>query len=260
MIRALIVDDEPLARERIRKLVEADEQVEITGECANGKEAVAAIQRSCPDLLFLDVQMPELDGFGVLEAVGAARLPFVIFVTAYDEYALKAFEVHALDYLLKPFDRRRFQKALERAKSQIQKEKSGEVSERLLSLLEDLQAGSRNLEKKNHLQRLVIKSSGRVFFLRTEEIDWIEAAGNYLRLHVGQESHLMRDTMNSMESKLDPEKFLRIHRSTMVNFDRIKEIQSWFNGEYVLILRNGQQITSSRGYREKISQLLKSSS
>lgn len=177
-------------------------------------------------------------------------------MTAYDQYALKAFEVHALDYLLKPFDRRRFQKALDRAKSQIQKEKSGEINERLLGLLEDLKAGAQPEEKQSYLDRLVIKSSGRVTFLRTEEIHWIEAAGNYLRLHVGNESHLLRDTMNSLAAKLDPAKFVRIHRSTLVCIDRIKEIETWFNGEYVLILESGAKLHSSRGYRDKIYELL----
>ncbi len=255
-IRTLIVDDEPLARERIRKLVESDPDIEVVGECKNGRQAVSTIKSQTPDLVFLDVQMPELDGFGVLRRLNSSRVPCVIFVTAYDQYALKAFEVHALDYLLKPFDRRRFQKALDRAKSQIQKEKSGEINERLLGLLEDLKAGAQPEEKQNYLDRLVIKSSGRVTFLRTEEIHWIEAAGNYLCLHVGNESHLLRDTMNSLAAKLDPAKFVRIHRSTLVCIDRIKEIETWFNGEYVLILENGAKLHSSRGYRDKIYKLL----
>jgi two-component system LytT family response regulator len=256
VIRALIVDDEPLARERVRKLLESDAEIEVIGECLNGKEAVKVIRAKSPDLVFLDVQMPELDGFGVLRKLNGRRLPVVIFVTAYDQYALKAFEVHALDYLLKPFDRRRFQKALQRAKNQIQKEKSGEINERLVNLLEELKTATRVEEQKKHLDRLVIKASGRVFFLRTDEVDWIESAGNYLRLHVGKEAHLLRDTMNALAAKLNPEKFVRIHRSRMVNIDRTREIQTWFNGEYRLILQDGTKLNSSRGYRDQIYGLL----
>ncbi|MCG8607099.1 LytTR family DNA-binding domain-containing protein [bacterium] len=255
-IRTLIVDDEPLARERVRKLLESDTEVEIIGECLNGKEAVKAIRAEHPDLVFLDVQMPELDGFGVLRKLSDVSLPSIIFVTAYDQYALKAFEVHALDYLLKPFDRRRFQKALQRAKNQIQMEKSSKISERLVDLLEELKAGANVPNRQKHLDRLVIKASGRVFFLRTDEIDWIESAGNYLRLHVGKEAHLLRDTMNALAARLDPQKFVRIHRSTMVNIDRTREIQTWFNGEYRLILEDGTKLNSSRGYRDQIYALL----
>lgn len=249
-IRTLIVDDEPLARERIRTLLGDEPDVEIVGECSTGLEAVPATQRLKPDLLFLDVQMPELDGFRVVNQIAAARMPAVIFVTAYDQYALRAFEVHALDYLLKPFDRERFQKALQRARLLIEQTRNGEVNERLLLLLEDLRAG------KPWLERLVIKSGGRIFFLKTAEIDWIEAAGNYVRLHVERETHLLRETIKNLESQLDPKKFLRINRSTLVRIDHIKELQSWFNGEYAVILQDGTQLTSSRGYREQLDTLL----
>ncbi|MCI0695278.1 LytTR family DNA-binding domain-containing protein [candidate division KSB1 bacterium] len=249
-IRTLIVDDEPLARERIRTLLADELDLEIIGECANGHEAVGAIQRDKPDLLFLDVQMPELDGFGVLQRLGAEKLPAVIFVTAYDQYALRAFEVHALDYLLKPFDRERFQKALQRARLQIQQAKDGDLNQRLLALLENLQP------ERKWLERLVVKSGGRVFFLKAEEIDWIEAAGNYVRLHAGRESHLLRETIKNLETQLDPKKFLRLNRSTIVRIDRIKELQPWFNGEYAIILQDGSRLTSSRGYREKLDALL----
>jgi len=249
-IRTLIVDDEPLARERIWTLLADEHDVEIIGECANGRDAAAAIQKQGPDLLFLDVQMPELDGFGVLDQIAAAKMPAIIFVTAYDQYALRAFEVHALDYLLKPFDRERFQKALHRARLQIQQTKNGEVNTRVLALLEELRA------EKKWLDRLVIKSGGRVFFLKAEEIDWIEAAGNYVRLHVEREAHLLRETVKNLETQLDPKKFLRINRSTIVRIDRIKELQPWFNGEYAIILQDGTQLTSSRGYGEKLDELL----
>lgn len=249
-IRALIVDDEPLARERIRTLLDDEPEIDIIGECGDGLRAVSDIQEHAPDLLFLDVQMPEMDGFEVLKTLAPDRMPAVIFVTAYDQYALRAFDVHALDYLLKPFDRERFQKALRRAKAHISSQRSDDVNKRLLALLEDLKSGPK------YLDRLVIKSGGRVFFLRTDEIDWMEAAGNYVRLHVGKESHLLRDTMGGLEARLDPQKFLRIHRSTIVNLERIKELQPWFHGEYQVVLRDGTKLTLSRSYRDSLQELL----
>ena len=253
-IKALIVDDEPLARERIKRFLTDERDIELVGECADGQEAVSAIQTLAPDLVFLDIQIPELDGFGVLEAVGIEQMPAIIFVTAYDRYALQAFDVNALDYLLKPYNRERFHKAVERARAQLSNGAKGELSERLLSLLENLQP------EQKHLERLMIKSSGRVFFLRTTEIDWIEAEGNYLRLHVGKESHLLRETMNRLAAKLDQDKFLRIHRSTLVNIERIKELQPLFSGDYVVILRDGKQLTLSRSYRDKLLELFDKSS
>jgi two-component system LytT family response regulator len=253
-IRALIVDDEGLARERLRTLLEGDPEIEIVGERADGREALAAIRSEAPDLLFLDVQMPEMNGFDVLAALTTEeRLPVVVFVTAYDQYALHAFDVHALDYLLKPFDRERFQKALQRAKAQIEHERKGELGQRLLSLLADLKPEPKTLE------RLVIKAAGRVFFLRADEIDWIESAGNYVRLHVGRESHLLRETMNVLEAKLNAAKFLRVHRSTIVNVERIKELHPLFRGEYVIVLRDGTQLTSGRAYRDKLQDFLENS-
>jgi two-component system, LytTR family, response regulator len=254
-IRTLIVDDEPLARERIKRFLAAERDLELVGECAEGHEAVAAIRALKPDLVFLDIQIPELDGFGVLKAVGVAEMPAVIFVTAYDRYALQAFDVNALDYLLKPYNRERFRKAVERARAHLSNGAKGELNERLLSLLENFKS-----EPSRHLERLMVKSSGRVFFLRAEELDWIEAEGNYLRLHVGRESHLVRETMNRLASKLDPDKFLRIHRSTLVNIERIKELQPLFSGDYVVILRDGKQLTLSRSYRDKLLELFENSS
>jgi two-component system LytT family response regulator len=245
-IRALIADDEPLARERIRTLLAHEADIEVVAECADGKETVRAIQKLAPDLIFLDIQMPELSGFEVLQKLDASAAPAIIFVTAYDQYALQAFEVRALDYLMKPFDAERFRKALERGREQIRRLRSGEVNERLLALLEDLERG------RKYLERLVIRTGGRVFFLRVDEIDWIEAAGNYVRLHIGAEEHLLRETMNSLEQKLDPARFARIHRSTMVNLTRIKELQPWFRGDYVVILRDGHQLTLSRSYRGRL--------
>jgi two-component system LytT family response regulator len=245
-IRALIADDEPLARERIRTLLAHEADIDVVAECADGRETVRAIQKLTPDLVFLDIQMPELSGFEVLRKLDASAAPAIIFVTAYDQYALQAFEVCALDYLMKPFDAERFQKALERGREQIRRLRSGEVNERLLALLEDLERG------RKYLERLVIRTGGRVFFLRVDEIDWIEAAGNYVRLHIGAEEHLHRETMNGLEQQLDPSRFARIHRSTMVNLTRIKELQPWFRGDYVVILRDGHQLTLTRSYRGRL--------
>jgi two-component system LytT family response regulator len=249
-IQTLIVDDEPLARERIRTLLKAERDVRVVGECSDGRRAVKAIRRHKPDLVYLDVQMPEMDGFDVLDELKPEEMPVVIFATAYDKYALRAFDVHALDYLLKPFDRERFQTALERAREQIGKRRNGDINQRLFSLLADRASGQKPA------QRLVIKSGGRITFLRAEEIDWVEAAGNYLRLHVGKEEHLLRETMNGLEARLDPQHFLRIHRSTIVNLERVKQMQASFHGEYVVLLHDGTRLTLSRGYRDKLQEIL----
>lgn len=249
-IRALIVDDEPLARRRLRRRLNQHADVDIIGDCANGREAIAAIREQAPDLVFLDVQMPEMDGFAVMAALEADGMPLVIFVTAYDQYALRAFEVYALDYLLKPFDRQRFDKALQRAKNRLQTDKGSEINKRTLALLEELKARS------SHIERLIVKSGGRAFFLKTEEIDWIEAEGKYVRLHVGKESYLLRETISSLEAQLDPKKFPRIHRSTIVNIDRIRELQPWFHNEYRVMLRDGTRLMLSRSCRKKLGELL----
>jgi len=249
-IRALIADDEPLARERVAGLLQAEPDIELIGQCRDGRETVEAILQLEPDLVFLDIQMPGADGFEVIKAVGPDRMPLVIFVTAYDQHALRAFEVRALDYLLKPFDRERFQEALARARTQIEGRESGDLGRRLLALVQDIRPGPHRTD------RLVIKSAGKLFFLRTDEIDWIEAAGNYVRVHVGSESHLLRETMASLETKLDQDRFCRIHRSRIVNMERIKEMQPWFSGEYVVILTTGTRLTLSRGYREKLQERL----
>ena len=249
-IRTLVVDDEPMGRERVLSLLQQEDDVEVIGECSDGTQSIAAIQQHSPDLVFLDIQMPGANGFGVIDAVGAHRMPNVIFVTAYDEYALKAFEYHALDYLLKPFNRDRFQETLKHARASLERRRAGDLGRRLLALVNDIKPDAPRLE------RLVVKSGGRVFFLRTEEIDWIEAAGNYVRLHLGDESHLFRETMSRMEARLDSRRFVRIHRSRIVNSERIKELQPWFNGEYVVILRNGTRLTLSRGYRDRLQDQL----
>jgi two-component system, LytTR family, response regulator len=249
-IRVVIVDDEPLGRTLIREMLRGDPEIEVVDECSNGEEAIKSIGERHPDLVFLDVQMPEIGGFEVLAALDAERLPLIVFVTVYDQYAVQAFEVHAVDYLLKPYDRERFQRSLQRAKAQLRLERSSDVSERILALLEEQKA------KTNYLERVVIKENGRVIFLKTSEIDWIEAAGNYVDLHVKKESHLLRETIGGMESQLDPAKFLRIHRSQIVNLDRIRELRPWSHGEYHVILYDGTQLTLSRTYRDRLHQLL----
>jgi two-component system LytT family response regulator len=249
-IKVLVADDEPLARERLSGLLSQEPDIEVVGQARDGEEAVTAIHDDSPDLVFLDVQMPQMSGFDVIEAVGSDKMPLVIFVTAYDQHALKAFQVRALDYLLKPFDRERFKDALSRARKQLEREENGDLGRRLLALVKDLR---RDQPKSD---RLVVKSGGRLFFLRTDEIDWVEAAGNYVRLHVGPGSHLLRETMNAIEGRLDPEKFFRIHRSRIVNMERIQELQPWLNGEYAVLLRTGTRLTLSRGYREKLQDRL----
>ncbi len=246
-IRTLIVDDEPLARERIRMLLEDLPEFEMVAESANGTEALHAIERLAPDLVFLDVQMPELTGFEVLDRLDPARIPVIVFVTAYDQYALQAFEVCALDYLLKPFDRERFARALARARAELDRRKAGLVNDQVLKLLSELQ------QAKKHLEKLIIRDGGRVFFLRADEIDWIEAAGNYVRLHAGKEEYLYRETMTKLEAQLNPERFVRIHRSAIVNTERIKELQPWFRGDYVIVLRDNQKLTLSRTYRGRLN-------
>ncbi|HZI61696.1 MAG TPA: LytTR family DNA-binding domain-containing protein [Pyrinomonadaceae bacterium] len=256
-IRTLIVDDEPLARRNLRVLLEKDPQIEILDECRNGAEAVKAINASSPDLIFLDIQMPEVDGFDVLARVGPEQIHAIIFVTAFDQYALKAFEVHALDYLLKPFDDERFAFALRRAKSQIEAREINRVSKRLLALLEERESLADSSAVKNYLTRLMIKASGRVVLLKVGEIDFIEADGNYAKLHVGRKAHLLREKMHDLEGRLDPAKFVRIHRSIIVNLDRIKELHPHFNGDYIVVLEDGRQLRLSRTRRENLEARLK---
>ena len=246
-LRTIVVDDEPLARERLLKLLRGEDNVEIVGEAENGRQAVALIRREKPDVVFLDVQMPELDGFGVLAELAPDERPAVVFVTAYDKFALKAFDVHAVDYLLKPFDKERFQTAVRRALEHLTREKPEAVHEKLAALLSELRP-------PQQMDRIAVKADGRVIFIKAADIDWVEAADNYVSLHVGKESHLLRETMSSIESRL-PKQFLRISRSTIVNSDRIKELQPLFHGEYAVILRDGTKLTLSRSHRDKLQQL-----
>src|SRR5262245_35836046 len=249
-LRVVIVDDEELGRDRIQSLVEQQADVELVGVCADGTSAVETIERTQPDLVFLDVQMPGMDGFEVIENLDATHLPAVVFVTAHDGHAIRAFEIHALDFLLKPFDQTRFEKALERARTSIVAKKGPAIDSRIVSLLEELR------EERKYPERLIVKSSGRVFFVRTEEIDWVEASGNYVKVHTKNEAHLLRESMKNMEAKLDPKIFVRIHRSAIVNIDRIKELEPWFHGEYIVIMRDGTRLTASRVFSDRLSALI----
>lgn len=248
-IRTLIVDDEALARERLRQLLQHEPEIEIVGECADGRATIEAIRKEAPDLIFLDIQMPELDGFGVLEAIRAESTPVIVFVTAHDKFALRAFEVHAADYLLKPFDRERFQTALRHALEQVKNRESNALARQMSAIFTDFKAAPKPAE------RLAVKLGGRVVFIRINEIDWIEAAHNYVELHAGKESHLLRQTMDAMEARLAPGAFVRISRSVIVNIERVKEVQPLFHGEYTVMLQNGTKLTLSRRYRDKLQQL-----
>ena len=260
-IRTLIVDDEPLARRNLRLLLENDPQIDILDECRNGPEAVKAINALSPDLIFLDIQMPEMDGFDVLERVGPEHIQAIIFVTAFDQYALKAFDVHALDYLLKPFDDERFGHALRRAKAQIEAREINRLSKRLLALLDERESQrASSSRRQDYLTRLMIKVSGRVVLLKVDEIDFIEADGNYAKLHIGRKAHLLREKMHDLEQRLDPARFVRIHRSVIVNLDRIKEMHPHFNGDYIVVLDDGRQLRLSRTRRENLEARLKAAS
>jgi two-component system LytT family response regulator len=246
-LTALIVDDEPLARDGLRLLLADDPQVSTVLEARNGLEAVSVIRERQPTLVFLDVQMPEMDGFSVVQEVGPERMPAVVFVTAHDRYAIRAFEINAIDYLLKPVAAQRFHQALERVKARLN---AGEETHRhMVSLLEAIASPSR------YVKRLAIRSAGRTSFLGVEEIDWIQAAENYVQLHSGSASHMLQVTMNTLEASLDPEVFIRIHRSMIVNIERIKELQPESHGEYVIVLRSGVRLQSSRSYHDKVKAL-----
>ena len=243
-IRTLVVDDEPLARKRIKRLLAGEPGISMVGECASGREAIQVIQEKSPELVFLDIQMPGVGGFEVLQAISEQQMPIVIFVTAYDQHALRAFEVHALDYLLKPFTQERFKKTLERARAQLAKNGSSEAAAGLKTLVGKLQA------EQSYVSRFMVKSSDRVLLVKTSEVDWIESAGNYVVLHAGCTNHIVRETMRALEGKLCPKTFQRISRSLIVNLERIKELQPMGKGEYTVILTNGKQLTMSRGIRE----------
>jgi len=249
-IRTLIVDDMKLARERLRLALAGDPEIEIIGECPNGRQAVAAIKTSHPDLVFLDVQMPKMGGFEVVEAIGAEQMPTVVFVTAYDEFALRAFEVNALDYLLKPFDEERLMKTVGRVKRQIRERGRDSIDERLMQLL------GKVTDKPSYLKRISVKTAQHTVLVLTEDIDWISAAGNYLEIHSGKDVYLLRERLHQLEQKLDPQQFARIHRSTIVNIDRIKALHPMFNGDHIIILQNGAKLNLSRTYHDKLLEQL----
>ncbi len=249
-IRALIADDEALARKFIRRMLKDDRDVEIVGECSNGKEAVAMIRKENPDLVFLDVQMPEMDGFAVLEAIRIERMPEIIFATAYEQYAIRAFELHALDYLLKPFDQARFKEAIKHAKERFRSLRQNDGRMQISALLDSIKS------KPQYLDRLVIKAGGRITFLSTREINWVEADDKYVHLHTGKVSPMVRQTLSAMEAQLDPKKFRRIHRSAIVNVERIKELQPLFSGEHSILLEDGTKLTLSRNYKDQLFELL----
>lgn len=251
-IKCLIVDDEPLARKAVRQCIALHPDLVVIGEAGDGERALSFLEKQHPDLVFLDVQMPEMGGFELLQALESKRLraPVVIFVTAYDKYALQAFEAQALDYLLKPIDAKRFAKAVATAKSRLVEREAPSASE----LLEKL-AEQGLFQRPN--ARIAVKSKGsRIFFVRLDEIHWIEAQGNYVRLHLADESHLLRETMNSFEQKLDKTKFMRIHRSAIVNVDHVANIEPWFTGEYIVHLHSGKELTLTRYYRENLKRMI----
>lgn len=241
-MRVIIIDDELPARKKIRTFLADEPKIEIIGEASNGLEAVKLIEELRPDLIFLDIQMPGLTGFQVLQELDKAIMPGVIFTTAYDEYAVKAFEVNALDYLLKPFDEERFQKALERVNKQNSQHNQ---YNQLTNLLLELK------KQPNYLQRLLIKTAGKIIFIKTDEIDWIEAEEKYVQIHVGKDKYLYRETMNTLEQQLNPENFTRIHRSYIVRIDFIKELVPWSHGDYLLILQDKTELNLGRNYRDK---------
>jgi two-component system, LytTR family, response regulator len=253
-IRVVIADDEPLARQRIRRLLRKEPDVRIAAECADGAAAAAAILREAPDLLFLDVQMPELDGFGVLRSLAAERVPVTVFVTAFDQYAVQAFEAQALDYLLKPFTESRFRAAFARAREMIGGREPGDRAI-LLALLEQMRREQRGAPEPVHsggeTDRILVKEDGMVRVVPVSEVEFLEAARNHVRVHAGRAMHLLREPLSALEARLDPARFARIHRSTVVNLDRVAEIQPWFSGDGMVVLQSGAKLRLSRGYRQE---------
>jgi two-component system LytT family response regulator len=248
-IRALIVDDEPLARQSVRRFLKSDTAIEVLGECSDGQSAVSAILADKPDLVFLDVQMPELDGFGVVNRIGAEQMPATIFVTAYDQYALAAFDANALDYLLKPFGKPRFERALKRVRERLGGRPDLATMQRFVRAMESV-AGRREC-----VDRLAVAENGRIIFVKTRDIQWIEASGNYARLHAGGRAYEIRETLANLEGKLDPREFARIHRSTIVNLHYVKEVHPWFHGYHLILLDSGQELRMSRYQREVVNRL-----
>jgi two-component system LytT family response regulator len=248
--RVVIADDEPLVRRGLRSFIESQAGLVIVGEARNGAEAVDVIRAQRPDLVFLDVQMPELDGFGVLEALTGEPLPAVVFVTAYDAYAIRAFDVHAVDYLLKPFDEERFLVALGRVRARLGAHRTNQLDERIEAVLAELRS------RERFADRLLVKGEGRVAVVQVDEVDWIEAADNYARVHTARGRFMVREPIKSLEARLDPHRFARVHRSAIVNLARVRELQPMFGGEYLVILSTGAKLALSRGYRDAFRERL----
>jgi len=253
-IRTIIADDERLARKKLRNLLSSEPQVEVVTECPNGRQTVSAIRSFRPDMLLLDIQMPDLNGFEVLSELSSDEMPQVIFTSAYDQYAIRAFETRALDYLLKPFDQDRLHAAIERASVEIRKSKDQEFTNRVLELLSSVNSAKKAIPEFE--DRLAIRTNGRVVFLNLDEIHWVEAAANYVRLNTGKDSYLFRETISRISERLNPVDFVRIHRSMIVNARRIKELIPVNSGEYVVILNSGKELSCSRGYRANLQHLI----
>lgn len=252
MLTVIVADDEKIARRRLVRLIEETGEAEIVAACAGGREAVEQTLKLQPRLLFLDVQMPDLDGFGVLSEITGKASPATVFVTAFDQYAVRAFDVHAVDYLLKPFDTTRFRDAFGRAKDRLQGDSRSVEDDRIRALLSDYVAHNKPQNGKQPLDRIAVKVDGILKIVRTADVDWWETDGNYMRLHVGGGSHLIRMTAAAIEPQLDPRAFIRIHRRYIVNVDRIVEVQPWFAGDAIVVLRNGAKLRLSRTYRERL--------
>ena len=253
MITVIVVDDENIARRRLVRLLEETGEAKVVAECAGGRDAVARIEALHPEMVFLDVQMPDLDGFGVLQELNATPFPAIVFVTAFDQYAVRAFDVHAADYLLKPYDTARFREAFVRAKERTESRVRSDEDNRLRALLRDyLGDEGRAGAGREFLDRVAVKVDGVLRVVRTHDVDWWETDGNYVRLHVGPANHLIRATATSIETQLDPRQFLRIHRRFIVNIDRVLEVQPWFGGDSIVLLKNGAKLRLSRTYRERL--------
>jgi two-component system, LytTR family, response regulator len=254
LVRTIIADDERLARRKLRILLDLEPEIQVVAECHDGGQTLSAIRTCRPDLLLLDIQMPDLNGFQVLNEIPPAEMPVVIFTSAYDQYAIRAFEAHALDYLLKPFDRGRLHQAIERARFELRKSQDREITHRIMDLLAQVRSEKQPVPVFDG--RLVIRTKGRIVFLNLEEIDWVEAAANYVRLNVGKESYLFRETISRTSERLNPNHFIRIHRSMIVNVRKIKELIPVNSGEYIVVLKSGKELSCSRGYRANIQHLI----